>query len=62
MQLKIAICNELGSGPKDIDVVHWLGRVSFELMGQGSFGRSFDPIVRQPDSPNKMLKAIKELM
>lgn len=35
----------LEDGPKDIDVLDWMGRTSLELVGQGGLGYSFDPLV-----------------
>jgi cytochrome P450 len=38
-------------GPTEIDMSHWGNRVSFELVGQGAVGHSFDSL-RVGDEPN----------
>ena len=31
-------------GPKEIDILSWMGRTALELIGQGGLGHSFDPL------------------
>ena len=47
----------MNDGPKDLDVVNWLGRTTLELIGQGGFGYSFDPLVK--NEPNAFGDALK---
>ena len=60
--MRQAISVELHGDPKDIDVVHWVGRTSLELMMQGGMGESLDPIIRPADTSNGMLYAIKHMV
>ncbi|KIM86534.1 hypothetical protein PILCRDRAFT_815776 [Piloderma croceum F 1598] len=38
IQLRDAIASKLKDGPQNIDILHWTGRVSLELMRQSSLG------------------------
>ena len=51
---------QVKEGSKDLDLHHWIGRVSMELVGQGILGYSFDPLVTE--SQDKYAKAFKDLM
>ncbi|KAI0816956.1 cytochrome P450 [Trametes gibbosa] len=44
-KLRDAIEGELREGPREIDVLQWMGRTALELIGQGALGYSFDPLV-----------------
>ena len=40
-------------------MLSWLGRVALELVGQGTMGYSFDPLVKdRPDSYGQALKTL----
>ena len=47
-------------GPKELDVLAWMGRTALELIGQGGLGHSFDPLIT--DSQDDFAQAVKELM
>lgn len=47
-------------GPKDLDVVAWMGRTSLELIGRGGLGCSFDPLVA--DSQDVFTESVKKLL
>ncbi|OCH84539.1 cytochrome P450 monooxygenase [Obba rivulosa] len=59
-QLERAIAARLGSGPREIDVLGWMGRTALELIGQGGLGYSFDPLVENASIP--VGDAIKTLL
>ncbi|KZT12277.1 cytochrome P450 [Laetiporus sulphureus 93-53] len=44
-KLRNAIKSEVVNGAKEVDILNWMGRVGLELIGQGGFGYSFDPLV-----------------
>ena len=48
IQLRDALRVQLAGGPKEVDMVQWMGRTALELLGQGALGYSFDPIVKEP--------------
>ncbi|KAI0333101.1 cytochrome P450 [Cubamyces sp. BRFM 1775] len=43
-KLEVAIASRVKDGPKEIDVLSWMGRTALELIGQGGLGHSFDPL------------------
>ncbi|KAI0737388.1 cytochrome P450 [Daedaleopsis nitida] len=47
-QLRIAVETRVKDGPQEMDMLGWMGRTALELIGQGGFGHSFDPIVTEP--------------
>ena len=47
----------MADGPKEIDVLQWMGRTALELVGQGGLGHSFDPLTA--DSQDDFTEAIK---
>lgn len=54
-----AIKVRVSDGPQELDMLGWLGRVTLELIGQGTLGYSFDPLLRdKPDSYAQALKAL----
>jgi len=59
-QLCIAITSEVQAGPRELDVLHWLGRLALELIGQGGLGCSFDPLTEEVQSDYG--DAIKSIM
>ena len=59
-QLRKAIEAEVSNGPKDLNILGWLGRSALELIGQGCLGYSFDPLVR--NEPNIYGEALKSYM
>ncbi|KAH9833165.1 cytochrome P450 monooxygenase [Rhodofomes roseus] len=50
-KLREAITGRLQDGPRELDMLHWTGRVSLELIGQGGLGYSFDPLVEDKEDP-----------
>lgn len=44
----------------EVDLLAWMGRAALELIGQGGFGHSFDPLVEQ--TPNPYADAVKSLV
>ncbi|CCM02690.1 uncharacterized protein FIBRA_04796 [Fibroporia radiculosa] len=44
-RLRDAISAQVKGGPREIDMLNWLGRTALELIGQGGLGYSFDPLV-----------------
>ena len=58
-QFRDAITARVSGGPQELDMLGWLGRVALELIGQGTLGYSFDPLLRdKPDSYGQALKAL----
>ncbi len=47
-------------GPREVDILSWMGRTALELIGQGGLGYSFDPLVEI--APNEFGEAIKALV
>ena len=47
MQLQTAIQSQVEHGPKDLDILAWMGRTALELLGRGGLGYSFDPLVSE---------------
>lgn len=41
-QLKEKLLNHIGTEPKEIDILDWMGRTTMEFIGQGSLGHQFD--------------------
>lgn len=50
----------LANGPRELDVLGWMGRTALELIGQGGLGYSFDPLVE--DASESTGDAIKTLL
>ncbi|EPT01796.1 hypothetical protein FOMPIDRAFT_1048392 [Fomitopsis schrenkii] len=54
-----AIKARVSDDPQELDMLGWLGRVALELVGQGTLGYSFDPLLRdKPDSYGQALKSL----
>ncbi|KAI1790098.1 cytochrome P450 [Ganoderma leucocontextum] len=58
-RLRMAIGSQVKDGPKDIDVLAWMGRAALELVGRGGLGYSFDTLVSE--SRNEFAEAVKAL-
>ncbi|KAF9043392.1 cytochrome P450 [Panaeolus papilionaceus] len=43
-RLQNSLVNQVKGGPKEIDMVFWMGRAALELIGQSGFGYSFDDL------------------
>lgn len=56
-QLDQAITARVKDGPKDLDIVGWMGRTALELVGQGGLGYSFDPLVE--DTKDEFADSVK---
>ena len=41
----MAVAADIKDGPREIDVLDWMGRAALELIGQAGLGYSFDPLV-----------------
>ncbi|EMD31882.1 hypothetical protein CERSUDRAFT_88470 [Gelatoporia subvermispora B] len=59
-QLESAIKTRVVQGPREIDVLSWMGRAALELIGQGGLGYSFDPLAKDASDP--LGEAIKSLL
>ena len=59
-QLHLAIARRVADGPREIDMLEWMGRTALELIGQGGLGYSFDPLIS--DTANPYGDAIKNLV
>ncbi|KAI1788591.1 cytochrome P450 [Ganoderma leucocontextum] len=46
-RLRTAIESRVKDGPKDLDILAWMGRAALELVGRGGLGYSFDPLVAE---------------
>ncbi|KAI0955823.1 hypothetical protein AcV7_006386 [Taiwanofungus camphoratus] len=57
--LRDAIVFQVVDGHGEIDMLHWMGRASLELIGQGILGYSFDPMVK--DASDALGNALKTL-
>ncbi|KAM5540033.1 hypothetical protein V8D89_006173 [Ganoderma adspersum] len=44
-RLRTAVESQVEHGPKDLDILAWMGRTALELIGRGGLGYSFDPLV-----------------
>ncbi|KAH9919306.1 cytochrome P450 [Fomitopsis serialis] len=61
-KLRDAIRYRVQDGPRELDVLHWMGRTALELIGQGGLGYTFDPLVEDRIDPyGEALKAIVPL-
>ncbi len=56
-QLRVAIEARVKDGPKELDILGWMGRTALELIGQGGLGYSFDPLIA--DSYDEYAEAVK---
>ncbi|KAI0657158.1 cytochrome P450 [Cubamyces menziesii] len=52
-----AISSRVEKGTKEIDVLGWMGRTALELIGQGGFGYSFDPLTE--DKADDFAESVK---
>ncbi|PIL26672.1 cytochrome P450 [Ganoderma sinense ZZ0214-1] len=59
-KLRTAIERQVKDGPKDVDVLAWMGRTALELVGQGMMGYSFDPLVEEVH--NDFAEAVKSFV
>ena len=59
-QLRDGLIADIQGGTKEIDVLKWMGRAALELVGQGTLGYSFDPLVE--DSDNDFAAAVKSFL
>ena len=59
-QLRTALERQVKDGPKDIDVLEWMGRTALELVGQGMMGYSFDPLTEEVH--NDFAEAVKSFV
>lgn len=60
LQLQSSLKREALAGPRDVDILDWLGRTALELIGQGGLGHSFDPLT--DSTPNEFGDALKTLV
>ncbi|KAI0333098.1 cytochrome P450 [Cubamyces sp. BRFM 1775] len=56
-KLEIAIASRVKDGPKEIDILGWMGRTALELIGQGGLGYSFDPLTE--DKADEFAESLK---
>ena len=60
LQLRDGLIADIGADTKEVDVLKWMGRATLELLGQGAFGYSFDPLV--DDTTNDFAEAVKSYL
>lgn len=51
---------QVKDGPKDLDVLAWMGRTALELIGRGGLGHSFDRLVAE--SKDEFTESLKRFM
>ncbi|KAM5542773.1 hypothetical protein V8D89_003734 [Ganoderma adspersum] len=59
-KLRTAIERQVKDGPKDVDVLAWMGRTALELVGKGMMGYSFDPLTEEVR--NDFAEAVKSFV
>ena len=59
-QLREALESRVQDGPKDLDVLAWMGRTALELIGRGGLGYPFDPLVS--DSRDVFTESVKKFV
>ena len=47
-------------GPRELDILGWMGRTALELVGQGGLGHSFDPLIAE--SRDEYTEAVKAMV
>ena len=47
-------------GPKELDMLSWMGRTALEIIGQVGLGHSFDPLTE--DVQDEYTDAVKQLV
>ena len=60
-QLRDTMAYMVKDGAREIDVLHWISRLSLELLAQGGFGHELN-LVSSSNAIHPMLRAIKNLM
>ncbi|CCM00085.1 uncharacterized protein FIBRA_02112 [Fibroporia radiculosa] len=50
-KLHEALSSRLRDGPRELDMLNWMGRTALELIGQGGLGVSFDPLIEDTSDP-----------
>ncbi|KAI1788589.1 cytochrome P450 [Ganoderma leucocontextum] len=58
-RLGTALESRVKDGPKDLDVLAWMGRAALELVGRGGLGYSFDPLVAESESKDAFAESVK---
>ncbi|PCH42156.1 cytochrome P450 [Wolfiporia cocos MD-104 SS10] len=59
-KLRDALQARLSNGPRELDMLNWMGRASLETIAQAGLGCSLDPLVR--DKPDEYVDAIKAVV
>ncbi|KAI0713903.1 cytochrome P450 [Earliella scabrosa] len=59
-KLRIAIETRVKDGPRELDILGWMGRTALELIGQGGLGHSFDPLIAE--SRDEYTEAVKAMV
>nr|VWP01640.1 Alcohol oxidase [Ganoderma boninense] len=59
-RLRAALESQVEHGPKDLDMLSWIGRTALELIGRGGLGYSFDPLVAE--STDKLTESVKSFV
>lgn len=59
-QLDDILKEKLQEGPREIDVLEWMTRLSLELVGQGGLGYSFEAL--DETKSNRYAEAVKMLL
>ncbi|KZT00831.1 cytochrome P450 monooxygenase [Laetiporus sulphureus 93-53] len=55
-----AVGSRIGAQPQEVDILHWLGRASLQMIGKGGMAHSLDSLVEE--RPNKCAIAVKSLL
>jgi len=53
--------SRVGSGPKEVEVMDWMSRMSLEAIGQAGFGYSFQALDDVEEKENRFKSALKQL-
>ncbi|PPQ71481.1 hypothetical protein CVT24_011975 [Panaeolus cyanescens] len=61
-KLESSIAKQIQDGPKEIDMLSWMGRTALELIGQSGFGHSFDDLAGEDYDESSYSVALKEIV
>ncbi|KAH9910196.1 cytochrome P450 [Epithele typhae] len=59
-RLEHALASRTQDGPRDLDMIGWMGRAALEIVGQGALGYSFDPLTA--DTKDEFAEAVKSFI
>ncbi|KZT01514.1 cytochrome P450 monooxygenase [Laetiporus sulphureus 93-53] len=55
-----AVGSRIGAQPQEVDILHWLGRASLQMIAKGGMAHSLDSLAEE--RPNKYAIAVKSLL